>query len=432
MKLNILLLTFFVPQICLAQETFQYNLQTKASDYARGAFGPSGSFEQVPQLDVGNFSADIHTDLDCGNIDIKANFTGEFKRLQEQIKQLIPNENNIGDYIAKSAMIGTCYAFPTVCAELRHNFLSLQGNLNLRAKACEAIDKFIDSQADKGAKQLKAEAQYDCASKLIHGPQKMDPSAAMEACSNTTGLGIRDFSNAMDKTFKTGPQKVLSAILGFAQDQQSYPFLSTLVGEIEVQGDGYWKPVFASGMRRPNDVAESFLSHGESLVCSQLLEIMGNTFSAGGDLAKATVASVIKKRLTKEDLSNLSDLGPEDQKLACAALGRAVGQVGAEKLIAKQEATLASGLLNSAIPNSLRDEYRGRGQTAFAAVRKTIESEQIPSIDFVRQAVADLARATRQRNRLLASQISQGRIANERAKTESKSDCNNTLNCEGR
>ena len=127
----------------------------------------------------------------------------------------------------------------------------------------------------------------------------------------------------------------------------------------------------------------------------------------------------------------MHDLETQDQKLACAALGRAIGQVAATKASAEAEAVLSSGLLNTAIPNSLRDEYRSRSQNAFQALRKAVESDQIPPIDEVRTAISQLARATREKNRILAAELSSGKLENYRHESATKSDCVDTLSCGG-
>ena len=116
---------------------------------------------------------------------------------------------------------------------------------------------------------------------------------------------------------------------------------------------------------------------------------------------------------------------------ACAALGRALGQVAAKTAAAKAEAVLASGLLNTSIPNSLRDEYRSRGNGAFDALKKAVESDQIPPIEDVRSAIAQLARASREKNRLIAAQISAGKLQNYRQESEIQTDCVDTLSCGG-
>lgn len=411
---------------------YRYDTNTRASDFAREFFGSNGNQTRAPRLDMGNVGVNVGTELDCGKLDVRANIRGEFNKIQEQVKALIPkNASDVTDLVSRTAMISVCYAYPTVCAQIRHDFVSLQANLNLRAQACQAMDKFIDSQADKGAKQLRAEAQAECVSSQVRSG--VDPSTATGNCQSRSGLPIRDFQAGLEKKFTTRKQKVLSAIVKFAHvsEPTMYAFLTSFLGEIEVQADGYWQPLFTSGMLRPYDVAAEFLAEGQERACGNLGAVLARGTPQGSTVMARSVSEVVRKRISQEDISNLDDLGTEDRKLACAALGRAIGQVAAEKSAAEGEAIVASGLLNTAIPNSLRDEYRSRSNAAFVALRKTLESDQIPPLETVRTAVAQLARATREKNRLIASGISSGKVENSRQESQVKSDCVDTLSCGG-
>jgi hypothetical protein len=411
-------------------EPYRYDLQTSASDFARDFFGNARYPQRSHSLDMGNVGIGVSSELDCGKLDIRANIKGEFRKLQEQVKAIIPrNASDVTDLVSRAAMISVCYAYPTVCAQLRHDFLALQANLNLRSQACRAIDSFIDSQADKGAKQLRAESQAQCVSEQSRAG--VDPSTATANCQSRTGLPIRDFTAGMEKKFVRGRQKVLLSIVNFAKDRPAYDFLASLLGEIEVQEDGYWQPIFMAGMLRPNDAAQNVLAVGEDKVCRSLKTIILAGRMDNGDLPERAVVEMVKRRLTLDDVQNLEDLAPPDRQLACAALGRAVGKVSAESVAARAEAVLASGLLNSAIPNSLRDEYRSRGENAFLALRRAIEIDQIPTLEEVRRAIADLARVTRERNRIIAGQVNESRVQNSRSESAVRSDCTDTLSCNG-
>lgn len=414
-----------------AEDLIQYRADShsRASDFSREFFGVSPGYGRANRVDMGNVSLDVATELDCGNLDVKANLKGEFNKIQEQVKKIIPTPNEVPGFISKVALLATCYAYPTVCAQLRHDFLSLKANLNLRAQACQAIDKFIDSQADKGAKQLRAEAQANCVTEKIN--QGMDTASATSDCQSTSGLAIRDFQSGLEKKFTKNKQKVLASIVGFAHvsNAQMYDFLTSFLGEIEVQADGYWQPLFAKGMLRPNEVAHEFLVEGEDRVCKELSDIVENRKSPQNSIFEKSVVDVIKRRITKDDVLNINDLNDGDKTLACSALGRAIGQIAAQKSAAEGEATISSGLLNTAIPNSLRDEYRTRSSAAFLALKKTIESDQIPPLEEVRNAIANLAYATREKNRIIAAQITEHKLQNYRQESLIKSDCVDTLSC---
>lgn len=434
MKINLLtmsLLTLSSSLLAEATIQYQYDKKTRASDYAKSFFGSSDRFSEAKRLDMGKVGVSASTRLDCGNLDITANFDAEFKRLQEQLKQIIPsNASQWKSLGGKMAMLSVCYAYPTLCAQLRHDFLSLQANLDLRAQACKAIDSYLDNQADVGAKQLRAEAQANCIDQSLRGGSDM--ASATASCQGKTGLPLRDFSSGLEKRFTSRKQKVLQNLVSFAKDKEpaTYNLLASMLGEIEVQEDGYWQPMFDKGMYRPHDVATSFLASGEKSVCQNLARILrGSSHPRSDSLFETSIFETIKLRVTQDDLSNLEDLSTEDKDLACSALGRAVGQVAAEKSSAKAEAVLSTGLLNTAVPQNLRQEYSDRGSNAFHALRKAIEGDQIPSVESVRDAIATLARVAREKNRLLASIVSEGKKINSEVDTNAKNDCVDTLTC---
>lgn len=418
-----------------SQETYRYDRSTRASDFSKDFFGQPGTYQRFKEIDMGHFNAGVGTTLDCGKLDINADFKGEFDKLQGQVKALVPDSPSKAIGLAsQGAMMTVCYAYPTVCAQLRHDFLAMQTNLNLRSQACKAMDDYIDSSADKGAKQLRAEAQAECVSEKLASSPKMSMSAATTTCQTNAGLPLRDFQAGLEKKFTTGKQRVLQAMVDFAKtkDKPTYDFLAATLGEIEVQQDGYWQPMFAGGMLRPHDIADSFLAVAEEKACgAKLGDLVGHRPASLGSMTENVVAETIARRLSPDDVQNLGDLTDEDRRLACAALGRALGQVAAKTASAKAEAVLASGLLNTAIPNSLRDEYRTRGTGAFDAIKKAIDSDQIPPVEDVRAAIGQLARATREKNRVLASRISEGRLQNYRQESEGRVDCSDTLSCAG-
>lgn len=433
MKLNYLVLAALSTS-ALAQEAttqFRFDQSTEASNYAKSYFGSPDRFTAAKRLDMGKVGVSASTHLDCGNLDISANFDAEFKRLQEQLKQIIPsNASQWKSLGGKMAMLSICYAYPTICAQLRHDFLSLQANLDLRAQACKAIDSYLDNQADVGAKQLRAEAQANCIDESLK--KGADMASATASCQGKTGLPLRDFSSGLEKRFTSRKQRVLQNLVSFAKDKEpaTYNFLASMVGEIEVQQDGYWQPLFEQGMYRPHDVATTFLASGENSVCKNLSSILkGRSSPRKESVFETSIYETIKLRISQDDLSNLEDLADEDRKLACSALGRAIGQVAAEKSSSKAEAVLSTGLLNMAVPQNLRQEYSERSSHAFHALRKSLEGDQIPSIDSVRDAIATLARVAREKNRLLASLISEGKKINSDVDTNAKSDCIDTLTC---
>ena len=412
-----------------AQKEYRFKNEFSTGAEAERQFGlPPRHFRNDPKIDAGGFQFEVGSKLECGKIDVTANIKGQFKELQDQLYGLIPqNASEAKDLLAKSAFTTICYAYPTICAQLRHDWLSIQGKLNLRAQACAAVDKFIDNQANKGANQLKAEAIARCVSD--EAGSSGDVASAMQKCQGKSGLAMRDFQTGVMRRFGYEKQKVLKSILSFAKDTTSYDFLSSFLGEIQVGTDGGWVPLFDRGLLRPADVADAFLTKGQSLVCAQMESILAGHFRDSG-VYESDVAAVVKKKLNSQTAADLSDLSNADRQIACLALGRAVGKEAALQASSRYESTVSTGLLNTAIPESLRAEYRDRSLSAFPALRQAIEGEEIPSVERVRAELSDFAKLQRTKTKILASETNRARLNNSLGDGRSASDCADSLSCD--
>lgn len=420
-------LGIFVLQIAIASTAngdayFRNKNEYKTSDAAKRYFGAKDNYNPVPGIDFGNIQAEISTKMDCGRIDLVTNFEGQFKKIREQATAFV---KNIDGYLSAAPMLAVCYMSPAGCAILRHDQFIFSQNLNLRAQACAAINNFIDSQAEKGAQQLQAEAKRNCVSGKLNDGSGHDMASATAECEDTSGMPLRDLSDGLRKTFTNSKQRVLYAMLGQIDETQSYPYLASILGEIEIQEDGYWQPLWPHKMFKPYQVAANTLNQSKDVVCNNLESTLSGTVSSN-DFVKTT----IKEKLSAEDASNLDDLLTDDRKIACAALGKALGAIAAKRSAAKSEAIITTAVTNGALPEGLREEYRRRSSTAFETLRMAVESEQIPNVEEVRNAVRELASAQRKYNRASAAGLSQSRLQNQVQKLSEDVDCTDTNSCE--
>lgn len=424
-------ISFFVCQRSYAQKEYRYQNEFSTGEESQRIFGFTTTHNpKDPQLEAGGFKFELGSQLECGNIDITANIMGQFEELQKQLQKLVPqNSKDAMALLKASAFTTMCYAYPTICAQLRHDWLSIQGKLNLRAQACAAVDKFIDAQADKGARQLQSEAVAACVSQKTQGGG--DVAAALSFCQTDpkAGLLFRDFQSGLLKEVSGEKQKVLKSILSFAKDETSYEFLASFLGETQVGTDGGWMPLFEKGLLRPADVSEVFMAKGQNAVCGSLESILKGRYVASG-VYETQVAQVAKQKLNLQTLADLRDLSPADRQMACLALGRALGKEAAWKAISRYESALSTGLLNTAIPEPLRAEYRDRAMTAFPALREALAGEAIPTVAQVRWDLAEFARLQRAKTRLVASETNRARLKNNRGDAQSASDCLDSLSCQ--
>jgi hypothetical protein len=430
MKVVAAVLACSLPIVALAQRNFQYRNEFSTAEEAERMFGmPPKHDRQDPTLDAGGFRFELGSSLECGNIDVNANIKGQWEDLQSQLKKIVPKKEDVGSYISTTALLTLCYAYPTVCAQLRHDWLSIQGKLNLRAQACAAVDKFIDNQADKGARQLRAEAQAQCARERL-GKFGGDMASALQDCQKdgVSGLKLRDFQSGVMRTMAGAKQKVLQSMLSFAKDETSYAFLSTFLGEVMVNTDGQWEPLFDKGLMRPADVADAFLTKGQGLACARVGDVLAGRYVTS-NVYETEVAQIIRRKLSRAVVEDLDVLSSPDRQRACLALGRAVGREAALKATSKYESLVSTGLLNTAIPEALRAEYRDRISTAFPALRAAVESEDIPSVEAVRAELAAFARAQRAKTALLAAEANRGRTRNTIEDAKGSSECLDSLTC---
>ena len=420
-----------------AQKEYRYKNEFSTGAEAERRFGISPYHNRNnPKLEAGNFKFELGSKLECGKIDIKANVWGQFIELQDQLKEMVPNTRpKAMALLEASAFMTVCYAYPTICAQLRNDWLSIQGKLNLRAQACAAVDKFIDNQAEKGSRQLRSEAIAKCVSSRVYehptNPRKsVDVSMALKSCQeDKTGLALRDFQTGMMRSFGNEKQKVLKSILSFAKDETSYDFLSSFLGEIEVGTEGGWVPLFDKGLLRPSDVADTFLTKGQGAVCGQLESILNGRY-VSVDVYETEVVQVAKRKLNGQTLADLNDLSSADRQIACLALGRAIGKEAAQKAASRYESAVSAGLLNTAIPEPLRAEYRDRSISAFPAMRQALDGEVIPSVDRVRSDLSEFARLQRAKTNILASETNRARLKNTMGDGQSASECADSLSCE--
>jgi hypothetical protein len=298
------------------------------------------------------------------------------------------------------------------------------------------VDKFIDNQAEKGSRQLKSEAVAKCVQSTVGKPVSSEPldgvydvSMALKSCQDQTGLAMRDFQTGLMRSFGNEKQKVLKSMLSFAKDDTAYEFLSGFLGEIQVGSEGGWEPLFEKGIVRPADVADTFLSKGQSLVCNRIPEILAGRYVASGVYEDAVV-SVVKRKLNIQVTRDLSDLPAADKDIACLALARAVGKEAALKASSRYESVVSTGLLNTAIPEPLRAEYRDRSLSAFPAMRLALEGENIPPVEKIRSEISAFANLQRTKTTILASETNRAKLKNTMGDKQSVTECTDSLTCQ--
>lgn len=413
-----------LPIASAQQEYSRFKGQFRASDYAADHFGKPSSYNQSTGIDLGSVSANAKTTLDCGKIDIVADFNAQFANLQEQGEALYNSIKGAGSGIP---LLVACTTMPQLCGFLRHNQLQLAQSLQLRANACQAIDQAITNQADIGAKQIRAEAKKNCIEEKLASNPAADMSTVTRQCDSVSGLPLRDISNSVNNIRFNGnsTQNVLQSLLKNVNEPGAYDFIVSLLGETEVATNGSLQPLWPKKMIKPREIAGNYIHHSTHLVCNNLSAVLNSPTSSA-----PSVENTMRKYLTTDDAELLSELPDSDRKLACAALGRAVGLISAKQAAAHYDSIVSSALTNTAVPAALRDEYRTRATAAFTALENSLQSEQIPDVDQVRRQIRLLAKYMRIYNRFTAAQLSSAKSLNQTTKQDEATDCFDSLSCE--
>lgn len=417
------------------QEYTRFQGQWRASDTAKKFFGDATSYQNSTGLNLGGISASAHTTLDCGRIDIVTNFEAQFAKIREQLAAFASKEN-IASYLRAAPFMYICHTQPQVCSILKHDSLFFAQNLNLRASACAAADKFINNQADKGRRELEAEAKRRCVENELSNPSN-DMASATAACDRKTGLPLRDLSNYLNNVPGVASQRILKSVLSSVDENTSYPFLASVLGEIEVGNNGKWQPLWPKKMLKPHQIADNFIKTATDLVCYGLRTTLTSQppppISLQTTLAQTQqtlVREAVRRNLTLQDDEALQSLLEKDRWLACAALGRAIGGVAAKRTVATHNAALSSALTNDGVPDGIRNEYRARAQAAFEALEQSLEAEQLPDVASTKEQVRALAHYMRSYNRSSAARLSSARFTNMRERTEENSDCVDSATCQ--
>lgn len=423
-KILFLYSMLFICDFGLADVFYRNKTEYRSSPFAQKYFGERANDLSTQGIDFGHIEADISTQMDCGRIDVVTNFEAQFNKIRQQAEAFV---SDIKGYTKSAPFMGICYMMPQACAQIRHDHFQFAQNLNLKAQSCAAIDKFINNQAEIGAKQLEADAKRRCIEQTL-SKEGEDMASATEACHDVSGMPLRDLSSGLKKSYldkEIRKQRVLKAMLDSVGEGGSYVYLSSLLGEIEIQSDGYWQPLWPHKMYKPHEVAKNTFSDASRAVCNDLKSILDSRLR----LSQNSINETIREKLNQEDLEALDDLLDADKKMACSALGRALGAIAVKKSAAKNEAVVSTALTNGALTQGLKEEYRQRSSRAFETLRLAVESEQIPNVEDVRRAVRDLAAAQRKYNRNIASSLSRSKISNETERRKQTQDCIDTESC---
>jgi hypothetical protein len=410
-------------QLLNAAENAEFAERWKASELAGRFFGPEKALPKALKTPItlgGGINASLGTKIECGNIDVSGSIKAEIARLDKQFGQVADQIKNISP--TSLAVLATCYYKPSLCAYIKHASVQFNEYLNLQADACRSIDSFIDEQADKGMKAAKADAVAGC----IKNRGGNSPTTEDIRVCQSVEPATKNLLSPFKDEYIRRKQEVLKDTLKFVSAERDYNVLASLLGEVEIREDGFWRPLYPKGLLKGSDAARNLIVGGQSEICdlSKLKTILASPIPEETELPNY-VKAAIKDNFLPQDLSDLESLPQLDQKAACHALGGGVAEIAIRRIIATAKSSLSAALTNPALNEDIRTFYKDRSAITFATLHDEISAKNYPPLTTSLERMRTLAAAYRDKNRESASTVSAGKVQNE-SSTES---CDDEISC---
>ena len=429
-KIAIFILSLFsFPAFAVSSDISQ---TARSQDVINDFFGKQNDFSSPPkpvEFDFGGIGAGASTRLSCGNVNLISGFDSYIGEISSQLGVVMNTIKKIPtdapDYAVPFAMLTLCYMNPPLCDQVRNFQVDLSQMLKFRFDTCKSIDDYVDKRADQGS-QMVAEAKAEC----VNGKVKsgVDMAVAVSSCDSQSTFNVRDFNGQLKKQFTGSKQKTLLSMVNFSQSSNYYDFIEPILGEVEVQNDGYYSPIFDKGMLKPYDAAKKILAQAQDDVCtgSNLKTILTSSSVSSSDKIDEKLKVYIRSKVTVQDYNNLQILRSDEKDSACNALARVVAKEAGHDLTSEARSVVASGLNNPNIPQDLKNEYDSRSKRSFNEVDHSLDNFEYRSLDEVQKNLALLANATIRDNQMTSSSMSRHKSLED---VKEGKPCTDVLSC---
>ena len=428
-NLILILISYKLSVYAKVENNLSYS--SRSQDIINEFFGKKNSFvKPTPiQFELGGVGVGAATRLSCGNINVVSQFDAYMKDINTQLKVVLETVKDIpahpDKYAVAGAMVTICYMNPVVCDQIRNFKLDLSALLNFRFDTCKAIDSYIDKRSDQGS-QMIAEAKAECVNSKINSG--IDMAVAVSACDSQSSFSMRDFNSNLNKKFTNEKQKTLLSIVNFSQSSNYYDYIKPILGEIEVQSDGYYKPLFDSGMLKPYDAAKQILIQAQENICdlNNFKNILTGSSISSKDKIDEKLKVFMRNKLTLQDFKNLQVLRADEKDAACNALSRVVAKEAGHDLTSEARSVVVSGLNNPNIPQDLKNEYLKKSENSFKEIDYSLNNFEYRTLEQIQKNMSLLANATIRDN-----QISNSAMSIEKSIDELKrgNECVDVLSC---
>lgn len=421
----IILALFGAGRAIAAGETIDYSKVYSSSEAAGIFFGPSRTVEQQKRaaLNVGRINLRVRTSLQCGKLDLKTSLNAGLENMKDQLSTAA---NQMKGMLTNGGVViaAVCYYKPNICAHVRHFSAMLQEDLNLQFNACNAMDGYINDQADKGAKEIKAQAFAECLSTAGNKPSSQD----VKNCQDRAGSSLNLLSPFDGKKFNN-TQEVLKSLLTVVKKSENYDLWSRVLGEVELKKDGYWVRAFPKDLLRAEDIVVNLAADAKASACNtvDLRKIITDQAGPADDYARF-VRRVIKENITETTIKNLESMPAGDRAMACQSLGDAIARMAAKRVASEGRSDLLAALKNPALPGDLRDLYGEQSRETFKTIEDRAEVLKARELPDVVAMISKLGGSYRKLNHNTASDISVRQEQNKKL----NQDCTDQFSCEGK
>jgi len=417
------------------------------SDDVLTSFGKDRSYEN-PSLYHGSWGVDaqLNTNIECGKIQFSTNIKSTLEKIKKIPRKIIDYVGNSFPALIEAApLLALCSTDPVLCAELKNLNLKLDMDIGLQTNSCYAMNKFIDSQADKGRMEAYNKALQSCVTEKSGGKSD-DMLEAMNTCQNDVrpdNVLVADIINRKMNTTLTQSQNIIQSVLASAghlatqNDTDRYEVLNAALGEMQLQVNGAIVPVLPKNntIISPNDVAQFLLAKNTEMACDSSAlykDVSTLQTSSASDPSIRYLENIVFKSantaLTTNDVYNLDDISSSNQKVICSFLGRSLALKSMDYFVSDVSNSMNIVQSNDYIPDEIRKKYGEKSSHFFADLKNQLLPEEAYPINVVRVQVANMAKLEREGNRNLAATVTNESIQNKAALQISDS-CDSVYNC---
>lgn len=220
---------------------WSYENRRSLSSDAMQYFGMTqdNSLQEKKTFRVYNFSTKASLLGDCGNLNVRTSFKSIYAEANRLFSDLKEAAIGSADSIARAApMLALCYFSPTACSIAKNLQLFASYSAKLKFDQCEAINKYVSTQAG-----IYKEQQADCLRKKIAASGNI--SEAVESCKSSADK-LASWVDGSRYTNASSNHLIKSTALWAGIPDREADILAALVGGVEYESNGHVRITYGS------------------------------------------------------------------------------------------------------------------------------------------------------------------------------------------